>query len=120
MKSTPRPGILISYRDTMTQSKPCPHPRADLVDRYRRNRARSREVFALLADEAYYSQPIALRHPVIFYEGHLPGFSFNTLVRKALGGPSIDDVAPMLDRAGFDATGQWQQEGFALTLAEAR
>jgi len=56
----------------------------------------------------------------VFYEGHLPGFSFNTLVRKALGGPSIDDVAPMLDRAGFDATGQWQQEGFVLTLAEAR
>jgi L-histidine Nalpha-methyltransferase len=32
----------------------------------------------------------------------------------------IDDLAPMLDRAGFDTTGQWQQEGFALTLAEAR
>ena len=32
----------------------------------------------------------------------------------------IDDLAPMLDRAGFRVTGQWQEDGFALTLAEAR
>jgi L-histidine Nalpha-methyltransferase len=32
----------------------------------------------------------------------------------------IDDLAPMLDRAGFEVTGQWQESGFALTLAEAR
>ena len=57
---------------------------------YRRNRARSREIFDLLAEEAYYSRPIALRHPIVFYEGHLPGFSFNTLLKKGLGRPSID------------------------------
>src|SRR5881396_2437436 len=61
-----------------------------LVAWYRRNRARSRALFDLLSEEAYYSQPIALRHPIVFYEGHLPGFSFNTLVKKALGRPSID------------------------------
>ena len=32
----------------------------------------------------------------------------------------IDDLAPMLDRAGFEVIGQWQDCGFALTLAEAR
>ena len=32
----------------------------------------------------------------------------------------VDDLAPVLDRAGFQPTGQWQQDGFALTLAEAR
>ena len=48
-------------------------------DWYRRSRARSRELFDLLTDEAYYSQPIALRHPIVFYEGHLPGFSFHGL-----------------------------------------
>jgi len=32
----------------------------------------------------------------------------------------IDDLAPLLDRAGFRVTGQWQEDGFALTLAEAR
>ena len=76
--------------------------RADLLDRYRRNRARSRELFALLADEAYYSRPIALRHPIVFYEGHLPGFSFNTLVKKGLGGPSIDTGLERLFARGID------------------
>ena len=56
--------------------------RAAAATWYRRNRARSRALFDLLVDEAYYSQPIALRHPIVFYEGHLPGFSFNTLVKK--------------------------------------
>jgi L-histidine Nalpha-methyltransferase len=32
----------------------------------------------------------------------------------------IEDLAPMLDRAGFRVAGQWQEDGFALTLAEAR
>ena len=32
----------------------------------------------------------------------------------------LDDLAPMLDRAGFRVIGQWQQDAFALTLADAR
>src|SRR3954466_3555399 len=64
--------------------------RAPLLAWYRRNRERSRALFDLLEDEAYYAQPISLRHPLVFYDGHLPGFSFNTLVKKALGHPSID------------------------------
>jgi ergothioneine biosynthesis protein EgtB len=72
------------------------------VARYRRNRARSHELFGILADDAYYSQPIALRHPIVFYEGHLPGFSFNTLVKKALGGPSIDATLESLFARGID------------------
>src|SRR5690349_1352223 len=69
---------------------------------YRTNRARSRAIFDLLADEAYYSQPIALRHPIVFYEGHLPAFSFNTLIRKALGGASIDERLERLFARGID------------------
>jgi ergothioneine biosynthesis protein EgtB len=69
---------------------------------YRRNRERSRALFDLLADDAYYSQPIDLRHPIVFYEGHLPAFSFNTLVKKALGGVSIDDRLERLFARGID------------------
>jgi ergothioneine biosynthesis protein EgtB len=76
--------------------------RAELIDRYRRNRARSRALFALLSDDAYYSRPIALRHPIVFYEGHLPGFSFNTLVKKAIGGPSLDAPLEALFARGID------------------
>src|SRR5947207_8642457 len=72
------------------------------LDWYCRNRARSRALFDLVADEAYYSRPIALRHPIVFYEGHLPGFSFNTLVKKALGLPSIDPRLESLFARGID------------------
>jgi ergothioneine biosynthesis protein EgtB len=76
--------------------------RTALLDWYRRNRARSRQIFDLITDEAYYSQPIALRHPVVFYEGHLPGFSFNTLLKKALGRPSLDARLETLFARGID------------------
>src|SRR5438034_7866138 len=73
-----------------------------LVAWYRRNRTRSRAIFDLLADEAYYSQPIALRHPIVFYEGHLPAFSFNTLIKRALGQPGIDARLEQLFARGID------------------
>src|SRR6267142_7287231 len=69
---------------------------------YRRNRERSQALFDLLAGDAYYSQPIALRHPIVFYEGHLPGFSFNTLVKKGLGLPGIDERLEALFARGID------------------
>ena len=59
-------------------------------------------LFDMLAEEAYYSRPIALRHPIVFYEGHLPGFSFNTLVKKGLGLPSIDARLETLFARGID------------------
>src|SRR5271154_1242182 len=76
--------------------------RQALVDWYRRNRARSAALFDLVSDEAYYSRPIALRHPLVFYEGHLPGFSFNTLVKRGLGRPSIDAPLETLFARGID------------------
>src|SRR5437773_3044378 len=76
--------------------------RSAVVARYRRNRARSAALFDLLAEDAYYAQPIALRHPIVFYEGHLPAFSFNTLVKKGLGRPSIDARLETLFARGID------------------
>jgi iron(II)-dependent oxidoreductase len=76
--------------------------RDNLVAWYRRNRARSRALFDLITEEAYRSRPIALRHPLVFYDGHLPTFSFNTLVKKALGGQSIDARLEALFARGID------------------
>ena len=73
-----------------------------LLTWYRRNRVRSRQLFDLLTEDAYYSRPIALRHPIVFYEGHLPAFSFNTLVKKGLGRPSIDPALELLFARGID------------------
>lgn len=81
--------------------------RATLVAWYRRNRERSRALFDLLIDEnAYYSQPIALRHPFVFYEGHVPAFSFNTLVKTALGAAGIDPELEALFARGIDPPGE--------------
>jgi formylglycine-generating enzyme required for sulfatase activity len=72
------------------------------TDWYSRNRARTRALFDLVSDEAYYARPIDLRHPIVFYEGHLPAFSFNTLVKRALGGASIDPALEALFARGID------------------
>ena len=69
---------------------------------YRRNRERTRMLFDLVAEDTYYQRPIALRHPIVFYEGHLPAFSFNTLVKKGLGGPSIDPRLEAIFARGID------------------
>ena len=76
--------------------------REALADWYVRNRARSKELFDLISEEAYYSRPIALRHPIVFYEGHLPAFSFNTLVKRGLGRPGIDVRLETLFARGID------------------
>ena len=80
---------------------------ADLAARYRRNRERSRALFDLLVDDdAYYSQPISLRHPFVFYDGHVPAFAFNSLVKKALGGESIEPGLEALFARGIDPPGE--------------
>src|SRR5256885_76884 len=76
--------------------------RAAALSWYQRNRDRSRALFDMLPEDVYYRRPIDLRHPVVFYDGHLPGFSFNTLVKKALGGPSIDERLESLFARGID------------------
>ena len=69
---------------------------------YRKNRARTTQLFDLLTDAAYYARPIALRHPIVFYEGHLPAFSLNTLIKKALGRPGLDESLEQLFARGID------------------
>jgi len=76
--------------------------RDQLVEWYQRNRRRSHALFDLVADEAYYRRPIAQRHPLVFYEGHLPAFSFNTLVKRGLGESDIDEALQRLFARGID------------------
>ena len=73
-----------------------------LIEWYARNRLRSAALFDLIEESAYYARPISLRHPPVFYEGHLPAFSFNTLVKRALGGASIDPGLEALFARGID------------------
>ena len=80
-------------------------PRLDrsvLADWYRRNRERSAQIFALIDEAAFATRPIPLRHPFIFYEGHLPAFSFLTLNERALGEPPLDPALERLFERGID------------------
>ncbi len=76
--------------------------RGDLRLYYLRNRNRSAELFALVSPEAYYDRPIDLRLPFVFYEGHLPAFSFTKFIREALGGPAVDPYLEKLFDRGID------------------
>jgi hypothetical protein len=76
--------------------------REAMVSRYRANRARTRALFGMIAPEAYDVAPIPLRHPFVFYDGHIPGFAYITLVRDALGRGSIDPEFERLFNRGID------------------
>ncbi len=94
------------------------HPslaRDEAIAWYRRNRQRTAALFDVLAPEAYHAQPIALRHPLVFYEGHLPAFSLNTLVKKALGQPGINEPFERLFARGIDPDDTGAAADAALT-----
>jgi ergothioneine biosynthesis protein EgtB len=76
--------------------------RSSVVDWYQRNRARTRAIFDLIDPAAYYSRPIALRNPIVFYEGHLPAFSIISFLRRGLGRPPVDARLEKLFERGID------------------
>jgi iron(II)-dependent oxidoreductase len=85
-----------------TALKRRPLNRDAALDWYRRNRRRSTDMFNLIAPECYHARPIALRNPIVFYEGHLPGFSVNTLIKKGLGRPGVDERLEAIFARGID------------------
>jgi ergothioneine biosynthesis protein EgtB len=103
--------------------------REALADWYRENRRRSRQLFDLVRARGYYTRPISLRHPIVFYEGHLPAFSLNTVVKKALGRPGVDERLERLFARGIDPEdeaaaassqrAEWPSRDEVLRFAEA-
>ena len=79
-----------------------PIERTSAIEWYRRNRSRSRAIFDLIDPSAYYSRPIALRNPIVFYEGHLPAFSVIAFLRRGLGRPPVDERLEALFARGID------------------
>ena len=76
--------------------------RSSFTEWYRENRRRSAELFDMVSPAAYASRPIPLRHPVRFYEGHIPAFSFITLAKDAVGEKAIDEPMERLFYRGID------------------
>ena len=51
--------------------------------------ARTDRIFEILAPGSWLAQPIALRHPFIFYLGHLPAFAWNHVSGGVLERPAV-------------------------------
>ena len=86
----------------MATTSPAGFDRGTVRNRFQRARARTRILFDLLDDSWYYQRPIALRNPVVFYEGHLPAFAINTLIKKGLGAPGVDSHLEQVFARGID------------------
>lgn len=69
---------------------------------FQRMRRQSAHLFSIASSESYFLRPIELRNPIVFYEGHLPAFAVNTLLKRALGEPGIDNTFEQLFARGID------------------
>ena len=76
--------------------------RAALLARFDAARRHTSVLFDLITDEAYYQRPISLRNPIVFYEGHISAFAVNTLLKRALGQPGIDEELEVIFARGID------------------
>ncbi|WP_170319867.1 SUMF1/EgtB/PvdO family nonheme iron enzyme [Polyangium spumosum] len=59
-------------------------------------------LFGLLPREALLERPIGLRHPFLFYLGHLPAFAWNQIGRGVLGAGHLDEALDVLFERGID------------------
>jgi len=87
-------------------------------------RARSDALFDIVRPEAFYERPIAERHRIIFYLGHLEAFDWNLFGRE-LGG--LKSFAPSFDKLfafGIDpvnrTTGRSANKFFTITKVYGR
>jgi iron(II)-dependent oxidoreductase len=86
----------------VTTLAPAQLGRREFLAWYRRNRALSRFLFDRVRPHAYETRPIPLRMPPVFYEGHLPAFSYTKLVEESLGKPALDPPLQRLFARGID------------------
>lgn len=79
--------------------------RHDLQTRLVRSRARTDEIFSIVREHALYDRPIAERHRLIFYLGHVEAFDWNLLGRRAFGLRSFNPPFDQLFAFGIDPIG---------------
>jgi iron(II)-dependent oxidoreductase len=85
----------------MATSRTAPQLHPGLLARLQEARARTDALFALLPPNSFYERPVAERHRLIFYLGHLEAFDWN-LLSPALGLNSHDLEFDKLFAFGID------------------
>src|SRR5579863_7720093 len=69
--------------------------RHNLLEQLADARRRTDELFAVVKPDSLYQRPIAERHRIIFYIGHLEAFDWNLFHERALG---LKSFHPEFDR----------------------
>jgi ergothioneine biosynthesis protein EgtB len=95
--------MLAAEKDAVSSS----HVSPELVERFTAARRESDALFELVREESLYERPIAERHRIIFYVGHLEAFDWNLLNENAVGF-GLTSTNPALDRLfafGIDPVG---------------
>src|SRR3984957_11813090 len=86
-----------------TQSDPV--VRHDLIKQLSDARRRADELFAIVQPDSLYERPIAERHRIIFYIGHLEAFDWNLFHERVLGLESFHPEFDRLFALGIDPVG---------------
>jgi ergothioneine biosynthesis protein EgtB len=76
--------------------------RNDIHTRLLEARTRTDELFRIVRNEAIYDRPIAERHRIIFYVGHVEAFDWNLLSERAFGLKSFQREFDRLFAFGID------------------
>src|SRR6202790_5892754 len=77
----------------------------ELLGRLNRARALTDQLFAMVKPDSLYDRPIAERHRIVFYIGHLEAFDWNLFHERVLG---LESFHPEFDRLfafGIDPVG---------------
>src|SRR5580658_6447257 len=77
----------------------------DLVEQLADARQRSDDLFAVVKPDSLYERPIAERHRIVFYIGHLEAFDWNLLHARILGLKSFHPEFDRLFAFGIDPVG---------------
>src|SRR5579864_5542732 len=79
--------------------------RHELHNRLTNARTRTDELFSIVREEALYDRPIAERHRILFYLGHVDAFDWNLLAERAFGLRPFQRTFDHLFAFGIDPVG---------------
>jgi ergothioneine biosynthesis protein EgtB len=79
--------------------------RHDLIEQVAAARRRTDDLFAVVQPDSLYERPIAERHRIIFYVGHLEAFDWNLFHERVLGLKSFHPEFDRLFAFGIDPVG---------------
>ncbi len=86
----------------------------ELLSLFQKERQRTDRIFGIADPSAYDTAPIPLRHPLVFYDGHVDAFNWNVLFRKILKKPSFNPEFDSLFARGIDPKSQEEANRLAI------